>query len=48
MIYVIDFDPIGIYACLAPQNDRQHLNFVKDINVVGEKMNRNGLKMANS
>ena len=46
MIYVIDFDPIGIYTCLALQNDRQNLNFVKDICVVGKKMARNGCKMA--
>ena len=38
MIYVIDFDPIGIYTCLALQNDCQNLNFVKDICVVGKKM----------
>ena len=45
-IYVIDFDPIGIYTCLALQNDCQNLNFVKDICVVGKKMARNGCKMA--
>ena len=46
MIYVIDFDPIGIYTCLAPQNDRQYLNFVKYIYVDGKKMARNGSKIA--
>ena len=46
MIYVIDFDPIGIYSHLALQNDRQHLNFLKDIYVVGKKMARNDCKIA--
>ena len=46
MIYVIAFDPIKIQTYLAPQNDRQNLNFVKDICVVGKKMARNGCKMA--
>ena len=32
----IDFDPIGFKTCLALKNDRQHLNFVKDIYVVGK------------
>ena len=40
------FDPIGIYTRLALQNDRQNLNFVKDICVVGKKMARNSCKMA--
>jgi hypothetical protein len=31
---------------LALQNDRQHLTFVKDIYVVGEKMARNDCKIA--
>ena len=30
VIYVIAFDPIKIQTCLAPQNDRQNLSFVKD------------------
>ena len=30
VIYGIDFDPIKIQTCLAPQNDRQNLSFVKD------------------
>ena len=33
----VGFDSIKIWTCLAPQNDRQHLSFVKDYNVVGEK-----------
>ena len=37
MIYVINFDPIGIYTCLALQNDRQNQDFVKEICVVGKK-----------
>ena len=34
---VINFDQIKIQTCLAPQNDRQHLIFVKDIYVDAEK-----------
>ena len=34
---VIDFEPIGIKTCLAPQNDHLSLSFVKDIHVVGKK-----------
>ena len=34
---VIDFDPIQIKTCSAPQNDRQHLLFVKDIHVDAKK-----------
>ena len=45
MIYVLAFDPIKINALYASQNDRQNLSFVKDINVVGKKMARNGYKM---
>ena len=45
VIYVIEFDPIGIYICLALQNDQKTLNFVKDICVVGKKRARNGWKM---
>ena len=48
VIYVIDFYPIGIYTCLALQNERQNLYFVKDICVVGKRMARNGCKMAKS
>ena len=47
VFYVVAFDPIEIYTSLAPQNDRQHLSFVKDIYVVAKKMNRIGCKMAN-
>ena len=47
MIYVVAFDPIMNQTRLAPQNDHQHLSFVKDINVVGEKKTRNGRKMPN-
>ena len=48
VFYVIAFDPNKIQACQAHQNDRLKLNFVKDINVVGKKMIRKGLKMAKS
>ena len=47
MIYVVAFDPIKIQTCLAPQNDCQNLSFVKDNNVIGEKMTRNGCKKPN-
>ena len=33
---VIDLDPIKIQTCLAPQNDSQHLSFVKDTYVAGK------------
>ena len=45
VIYVLAFDPIKINALYASQNDRQNLSFVKDINVVGNKMARNGCEM---
>ena len=48
IIYVVAFNSIKIQTCSAPQNDHQNLNFVKDINVVGDKMTKNGLKMTNS
>ena len=48
VFYVVAFDSIKIQTPLAPQNDRQDLSFVKDIYVVGEKMTRNGGKMANT
>ena len=48
MFYAVTFDPIRIQTCLALQNDRLHLSFVKDFIVVGEKRTRNGRKMANS
>ena len=41
MIYVIDFNPIGINTHLALQNDRQYINFVKVTCVA-----RNRCKMA--
>ena len=47
VIYVVSFDPTKIQTCLAPQNDYQHLNFVKDSYVYGEKMTRNGRKKPN-
>ena len=40
----IDFDPIQIKTCSAPQNDRQHLLFVKDIHVNAKKMTTKGPK----
>ena len=43
---VIVFDPIRIQACLAPQNDRQLLSFVKDTYVDAKKMTTKGQKMA--
>ena len=46
VFYAVAFDPIKIQTCLAPQNDCQHLIFLKDYYVVGEKMTRNGPKMA--
>ena len=46
VIYVIAFDPINIQTCLAPQNDRQNLSFVKDSYVLAQKMTRNGRKLA--
>ena len=45
---VIDFEPNKIQACQAHQNDGLKLNFVKDINVVGQKMTREDCKMTNS
>ena len=41
VFYIAAFDPIE-KTPLAPQNDHQHLSFVKDVHVVGEKMTRNG------
>ena len=43
---VITFEPIKIWTQLAPQNDRLNLSFVKDKNIGGEKMTRNGRKTA--
>ena len=47
LIYVVVFDPIKILIPWAHQNDHQNLSFVKTINLVGRKMTRNTLKMAN-
>ena len=46
MFYTVAFDPIEIWTCLAPQNDHQHLSFVKYIYVVGKKRTRIGPKIA--
>ena len=46
LFYVIDFYPIGIYTCLALQNDCQNLNSVKYMCVGGQKMASNGCKLA--
>ena len=46
--YVVAFDLIKIFLSWALQNDHQNISFVKAINVVGEKIARNGRKMANS
>ena len=48
VIYDEAFDSNKIQACKAHQNDCPKLNFVKDINVICQKMTRNGHKMANS
>ena len=36
--YAVAFDLIIIQTHLAPQNEHQHLSFVKDIHVVGKKI----------
>ena len=43
---LVAFDLIELLTHLAPQNDPQHLSFVKDINAVGKQMTRNSRKMA--
>ena len=43
---VITFAPVTIQTHSALQNDRLILSFVKDMNVVGKKMARNGRKTA--
>ena len=48
VFHVVAFDPKKIWACQAHQNDCLKLNFVKDYNVVGQKMTREGYKMANT
>ena len=44
--FIITFEAIKVQTRLAPQNDYQNRSFVKDIHVVGNKMARNGQKMA--
>ena len=44
--FVITFEPIMIYTCLPPQNDRLNLSFVKDIYVDSRQLARNGQKKA--
>ena len=46
VFYLVAFDLIELLMHLTPQNDPQHLSFVKDINAVGKKMIRNGRKKA--
>ena len=46
MFYVVPFDPIKFLTRYTPQNDRLNLSFLKDFNVVGQKMARKGRKMA--
>ena len=48
VFYVVAFDPKKIWACQAHQNICLKLNFVKDNNVVGQKMTRNGQLIDNS
>ena len=45
MFCLVAFDLIELLMHLAPQNDPQHLSFVKDINALGKKMIRTGRKM---
>ena len=42
-IYFLTFDPIQIKTSLAPQNDNQHLSFVKDSYKVAKKNDQNWL-----
>ena len=46
--FAITFEPIMIKTCSAPQTDRLNLSFVKDTYVDGNKLARNGRKMADS
>jgi hypothetical protein len=46
MFWVLTFEPNKLQTCLAPQNDLLNLSFVKEIDVVGKKMARNGRKTA--
>ena len=43
---VISFQPIEVQTHSAPQNDHLNFTFVKDINVDGGKVARNGRKTA--
>ena len=45
MNYVLFINPIKIDTLYTSQNDQGNLSFVKDINVIGDKMTRNGRKM---
>ena len=46
VFYAVAFDLIKIWTHLAPQNEHQNLNFMKDTHVVGKKMTRNDRKIA--
>ena len=48
VIFNVAFDPIEIQTSLAPQNDHQHLSFVKDFIVGGKKMTKKGHEIAQS
>ena len=43
---IITLEPIKVQTCLAPQNDRLNLSFVKDIYVDGGNLARKGCKTA--
>ena len=43
---VINFEPIEVQTHSAPQNHRLNLSYVKDINIDGGKVARNGRKTA--
>ena len=45
LFHVVAFEKIKIQTCKILQNDRLNLSSVKDINVVGKEMTRNGRKM---
>ena len=45
LFYVVAFEKIKIQTCKTLQNDRLSPSAVKDINVVGKEMTRNGRKM---
>ena len=46
VFYALAFDVIRIWTRLAPQNEHQNLNFMKDALVVGKMMTRNDCKIA--